>query len=46
MRLGKHKTKPHTVLREIYAKFCAILIFHEIVGCIKLEENTEPSLTV
>ncbi|WP_406831635.1 IS4 family transposase [Wolbachia endosymbiont (group A) of Anomoia purmunda] len=45
IRLDELKGKPYRVLCELYAKLCAILIFHGIVGCIKLKENTELSLT-
>ncbi|MCA7010101.1 transposase, partial [Wolbachia endosymbiont of Tribolium confusum] len=44
-RLDKLKGKPYRVLCELYAKLCAILIFHGIVSCTKLEKNMELSLT-
>ncbi len=45
IRLDKLKGKPYRVLCELYAKLCAILIFHGIVGCTELKKNTELSLT-
>ncbi|MFP3023287.1 MAG: IS4 family transposase [Wolbachia sp.] len=43
--LDKLKGKPYRVLCELYAKLCAILIFHGIVGCTELKKGTELSLT-
>lgn len=40
---GKHKSS--RILCELYAKLCVILIFHGLVNCVKLEKNTELSLT-
>ncbi|WP_254229290.1 IS4-like element ISWosp7 family transposase [Wolbachia pipientis] len=45
IRLDKLRGKPYRVLCELYAKLCAILIFHGIVGCTELKKNTELSLT-
>ncbi len=45
IRLDKLKGKPCRVLCELYAKLCAILIFHGIVGCTEVKKNTELSLT-
>uniref|UniRef100_A0A3B0IY05 Transposase DDE domain-containing protein n=1 Tax=Wolbachia endosymbiont of Aleurodicus floccissimus TaxID=2152762 RepID=A0A3B0IY05_9RICK len=45
IRLDKLKGKPYRVLCELYAKLCAILIFHGIVGCTEVKKNTELSLT-
>ncbi len=45
IRLDKLKGKPCRVLCELYAKLCAILIFHSIVGCTEVKKNTELSLT-
>lgn len=45
IRLDELKGKPHRVLCELYAKLCAILIFHGMVSCTKLKKNTELSLT-
>ncbi len=41
----KGKTNPFRVLCELYAKLCAILVFHGMIGCVKLKKNTELSLT-
>ncbi len=41
IRLDKLRGKPYRVLCELYAKLCAILIFHGIVGCTELKKNTE-----
>ncbi len=43
--LDKLRGKPYRVLCGLYAKLCAILIFHGIVGCTELKKNTELSLT-
>ncbi|QUI60017.1 MULTISPECIES: IS4 family transposase [unclassified Wolbachia] len=45
IRLDELKGKPYRVLCELYAKLCAILIFHGIVGCTELKKGTELSLT-
>jgi len=45
IRLDELKGKSYRVLCGLYAKLCAILIFHGIFGCTKLKENTELSLT-
>lgn len=45
IRLDKLKGKPYRVLCELYAKLCAVLIFHGIVGCTELKKDTELSLT-
>ncbi len=45
IRLDKLRGKPYRVLCELYAKLCAILIFHGIVGCTELKKYTELSLT-
>jgi len=41
----KGKLKSSRILCELYAKLCIILLFHGIVNCVKLEKNTEISLT-
>lgn len=45
IKLDKLKGKPYRVLCELYAKLCAILIFHGMVSCTELKKNTELSLT-
>lgn len=45
IKLDELKGKPYRVLCELYAKLCAILIFHGMVSCTELEKNTELSLT-
>nr|AGQ80834.1 transposase [Wolbachia endosymbiont of Paederus fuscipes] len=45
IRLDKLRGMPYRVLCELYAKLCAILIFHGVVGCTELKKNTELSLT-
>lgn len=45
IRLDKLKGKPYRVLCELYAKLCAVLIFHGIVGCTELKKGTKLSLT-
>ena len=44
-RIDILKGKPHRVLCELYAKLCAVLIFHGAVSCVELEKHTELSLT-
>ncbi len=39
IRLDKLRGKPYRVLCELYAKLCAILIFHGIVGCTELKKK-------
>lgn len=45
-RLDKFQTSnPCRVLCELYARLCAILIFHALSTCLMIKENTEISLT-
>lgn len=41
----KGKTKTYRILCELYAKLTIIAIFHGLVNCIKLKQNTEISFT-
>ncbi|MFL3876157.1 hypothetical protein wTkk_001002 [Wolbachia endosymbiont of Trichogramma kaykai] len=44
IRLDELTGKPYRVWCKLYAKLCAILIFHGIVGCTELKKSTELSL--
>ncbi|MCZ6924492.1 MAG: hypothetical protein O7D30_03260, partial [Rickettsia endosymbiont of Ixodes persulcatus] len=41
----KWRSKPATVLCELYVKLCGVLIFHGLSNCVELANDREISLT-